>query len=166
MCVCGCNRQCTGPGTALPLVLFDADVPHGAGVVLSTLHEHFTEGVVMPPGEHSAAAGVLDVVHSLPRNYTTTFLLSLGSGGVTSIVMEWGATLQHLSDVEGSAEAGSALHRGVTQRASIPDVVSTKMGYWTDNEAYYDWYHWFPNVNKDGSPQDVLLVGDTSVHLS
>ena len=24
--------------------------------------------------------------------------------------------------------------------------------------AYYDWYHWFPNVDRDGKPQDVLIA--------
>jgi hypothetical protein len=36
--------------------------------------------------------------------------------------------------------------------------VATKLGYWTDNQAYYDWYHWFPNVSREGKPQDVLLA--------
>ena len=24
--------------------------------------------------------------------------------------------------------------------------------------AFYDWYHWFPNVDRDGKPQDVLIA--------
>ena len=38
------------------------------------------------------------------------------------------------------------------------DVVVNKLGYWTDNQAFYDWYHWFPNVSSAGKPQDVLIA--------
>jgi hypothetical protein len=35
--------------------------------------------------------------------------------------------------------------------------------YWTDNQAYYDWYHWFPNVSREGKPQNVLLAIDAEL---
>jgi len=34
---------------------------------------------------------------------------------------------------------------------------------WTDNQAYYDWYRWFPNVSSAGRPQDVLMALDAEM---
>ena len=76
-------------------------------------------------------------------------MLTLGGGGVTSIVMGWGAALQ----------AGHAASRELAKT----DLVTTKIGYWTDNQAFYDWYHWFPNVSSAGHPQDVLMALDAEM---
>ena len=45
-------------------------------------------------------------------------------------------------------------------KLNVPKRCCVGGRYWTDNMAYYDWYHWFPNVDKDGKPQDVLIQLD------
>lgn len=130
------------PGTAAAIVLFEADHPHGNGTVLSTFDEHFTSTCSL--SSTGLAGGVSSKVQRLVPGYSTSFMLASGSGGVTNIVMSWGHALQRAHN---------------TSRAlAATDVVTTKLGYWTDNEAYYDWYHWFPNVSREGKPQDVLLA--------
>ena len=118
-------------------MLYKTDTPHGDGAVLSTFDEHFTSVCSLSPS--GLGCGVANTVASIKRGYSTSFMLTSGSGGVTSLVMEWGSTLQQAYS---------------TQHPANTDIVTTKLGYWTDNQAYYDWYHWFPNVNREGTPQD------------
>merc|ERR1712196_379814 len=91
------------------------------------------------------AGGIADAVDTVPKDYSTSFLWAPGGAetGVTGVVLNWGTTLQYAHS---------------TERRAAYDVVTTKLGYWTDNQAYYDWYHWFPNVSRAGKPQDVLLA--------
>lgn len=70
---------------------------------------------------------VLTAVESLVPGYSCSAFLSPGGGGVTNITMSWGATFQRAHN---------------TSRDSVArDIVTTKLGYWTDNAAYYDWYY-------------------------
>lgn len=124
-----------------PIVVFDVTARHGAGVVLSTFDEHFTCQLHL--SGYGFAGGISSTVTTIPRGYSTSFLFAMGSGGVTSIIMNWGKILQ--------------LAHNTSRKLATTDVITTKLGYWTDNEAYYDWYHWFPNVTREGKPQDVLI---------
>ena len=172
-----------GPGggttTGAPIVLFDAresssaTSPSAYAAVLSTADEHFTCGCVLSDAG-GFGCGVLGAVPSLPAGYASASLFrtvvavsgnSSGGGGggggaapatVTAAVLGWGASLQALT-------AASARASAARQLVAAADIVTTKLGYWTDNQAYYDWYHWFPDVTKDGTPQDVLLALDAEL---
>ena len=144
------------PGSGVPIVLFNASAPgSGGGVMVSTFDEHFTSKCSVrmgssAPGEFGCGIASDVALETLPAGYASTAMLRSGGGatageaGVTGVVLGWGAALRTLHN---------------TSRAAVnADVVTTKLGYWTDNEAYYDWYHWFPDVSREGRPQDVLLA--------
>jgi len=136
---------------SVPIVIYK-DRIGGAGGVLSTYDEHFTSVCVL--SNLGFGAGISSKVTQVEPGYENSFLLILESGGVTNVTMTWGATFQKAF---------------ATVRWTDTDVVTTKLGYWTDNQAYYDWYHWFPNVDREGKPQDVILALDhelTSKNLS
>ena len=139
-----------GSQTTGPIVVFDGATAHGEGLVLSTFDEHFTNFASLS-AEGGLAGGVSDAVEvGLPRGYSTSMLLQRASGGVTNVTMAWGAALQRAH-----AEVGKDAERAAMMKQ---DVVVNKLGYWTDNQAFYDWYHWFPNVSSAGKPQDVLIA--------
>jgi hypothetical protein len=126
----GSNAGTGGDESGGPIVLFDTAAAHGDGVMLSTFDEHFTSQVSI--SGYGFAGGVSSNVATIAKGYTSSFLLCPGTGGVNSIVMNWGATLQLAFNATSSQ--GNEL--------AAKDVVTTKLGYWTDNQAYYDWYHW------------------------
>lgn len=97
------------------------------------------------------APGTPGTIKSLPTGYTQTFLLHAGSGaGITAAIAEWGGILQAVHKVSQLVllPSAAAHRRGFSvlggcrtgmdaQTYKVPDVTLQKIGYQTDNGAYY-----------------------------
>jgi hypothetical protein len=119
------GKLSTGP-TGGPTVFFD---PADAGletVVVGSALDNFKDTSAGPghtwDGTTPAwAPGISGTITSLPADFTQTIVLTVGSGpGITAAIGEWGELLQ-------------AYH----QAYKAPDVTLEKIGYQTDNGAYY-----------------------------
>ena len=109
-----------------PTVFFDPSDSKLSTVIVGSAADNFKSTSAGPgttyDGVTSAwAPGTPGTIKSLPAGYTQTILLHAGSGaGITAAISEWGGLLQ-------------AMHKSY----KIPDVTLQKIGYQTDNGAYY-----------------------------
>eukprot|EP01061_Rhynchopus_euleeides_P003475 TRINITY_DN12730_c2_g1_i1.p1 TRINITY_DN12730_c2_g1~~TRINITY_DN12730_c2_g1_i1.p1 ORF type:complete len:871 (+),score=296.29 TRINITY_DN12730_c2_g1_i1:77-2689(+) len=117
-----------------------------------------------------AAAGPQGYLLSIPSGAVFTSLLVVHSGGVTAGVHRWGDVHASWNPPLRSSEAGrrggaGRSPKGVSWRGGgvlkEKDTMSTSISYWTDNGAFYDYYHWY-NPLADGTPQKVLTEVWTS----
>ena len=115
----------TGP-TGGPTVFFDPADPELKTVVVGSAVDNFKDTSAGPghtwDGKTPAwAPGISGTITSLPAGFTQTIILTIGSGpGITAAIGEWGELLQ-------------AYHKTY----KVPDVTLEKIGYQTDNGAYY-----------------------------
>jgi|EP01046_Picozoa_sp_COSAG06_P015634 hypothetical protein len=108
-----------------PTVFFDPEDPKLSTVVIGSALDNFKSTSAGPGttwnGKSAWAPGTPGTIKSLPAGYTQTFMLHAGStGGITAAIAEWGGLLQ----------AYHTAHK-------VPDVTLSKIGYQTDNGAYY-----------------------------
>jgi len=109
-----------------PTVFFDPDDAELKTVVIGSALDNFKSTSAGPgttyDGKTKAwAPGTPGTITSLPAGFTQTFVLRAGSGpGITAAIAEWGGLLQ-------------AYHRSY----KVADVTLSKIGYQTDNGAYY-----------------------------
>ena len=74
------------------------------------------------------SCGITADVVIVEKGYASQYMFAAASGGVNNIVMtvmSWGDRLQQRRRM--------VLHSA----DSVVDAVTTKLGYWTDTEAYY-----------------------------
>eukprot|EP01051_Picozoa_sp_SAG22_P004747 SAG22_NODE_262_length_13373_cov_11.716965_9_plen_444_part_00 len=67
--------------------------------------------------------GLAPAAMALPSGYNSTCALFGGSGGVNHVMHQWGAAMQ----------------KGHGTARVAADPLTTRVGYWTDNVAFYDW---------------------------
>lgn len=109
-----------------PTVFFDKD--DLSTVVVGSALDNFKSTSAGPgttyDGKTKAwAPGTPGTIKSLPVGYTQTFVLHASqSPGITNAIAEWGGLLQ-------------AVHKQTSYK--VPDVTLQKIGYQTDNGAYY-----------------------------
>ena len=72
-------------------------------------------------GAHDWVAGVSGEVTSVPAGFRHETMLFAGAG-VTDTMLSWGALMQKAFN---------------TSESKVPDLVTQKVGYWTDNGAFY-----------------------------
>ena len=92
---------------------------------------------------------------TLPPGHKTETLLLATSNGPTETVHTWGQTMQHL-------------HKTDRSEALSTDPLVNKLGYWTDNGAYYNFnkwagntmpgYEWNPRKDPSKTPERMLTA--------
>ncbi|CAK0845740.1 unnamed protein product [Prorocentrum cordatum] len=118
------DQWSTGPRGG-PTVFFNSSDPELRTVVVASALDNFKATSAGPGrtwnGTRAWVPGTPGTIVSLPKGWTQTFLLHLGaSRGITAAIGEWGELLQ-------------AVHR----TRKLQDVTLDKIGYQTDNGAYY-----------------------------
>ena len=119
------GKLSTGP-TGGPTVFFDPADAELKTVVVGSAVDNFKDTSAGPghtwDGTTPAwAPGISGTITSLPAEFTQTTILTIGTGpGITAAIGEWGELLQ-------------AYHKA----HKVPDVTLEKIGYQTDNGAYY-----------------------------
>lgn len=108
-----------------PTVFFDPEDAKLETVVIGSALDNFKSSSAGPGttwnGKSAWVPGTSGTIKSLPAGYTQTFMLHAGStSGITAAIAEWGGLLQ-------------AYHKAY----KVPDVTLSKIGYQTDNGAYY-----------------------------
>jgi len=119
-------------------VLFDGD----AGMVLSPLDNFLTGILALQNHTESSAlvAGVQGNVTSLPPGYSLSFVIAAQSTGrITGTLNEWGSIMRRWH--------GTKRHQ---------DLINKKLGYFTDNGAYY----------YGGNPPDGATLGTVIANLT
>jgi hypothetical protein len=103
-----------------PVVLFDATAPaEGSRALVVSPATHFKGAVQMRHGE-SWVAGVAGEVEEVPAGYSHETILHATAQGVTRTLDQWGG-----------------LMRRAHNTTKVADVLTTHIGYWTDNGAFY-----------------------------
>ena len=124
------NRDIDPAGGA-PVVLFEEH--DGATLTYGPL-DNFMSVVGSVGSGVEWATGVGGEVDSLPAGFELSTLLHLSPTGITDSVLGWGATLRRYHN---------------TSRNVDDDVGLTRLGYWTDNGAYFmlfDWQFAYPTL--------------------
>lgn len=124
------NRDIDPAGGA-PVVLFEEH--DGTAITYGPL-DNFMSIVGSVDSGVEWATGVGGEVDSLPAGFELSTLLHLSLGGITESVLGWGAALRRYHN---------------TSRNVDDDVGLTRLGYWTDNGAYFmlfDWQFAYPSL--------------------
>jgi hypothetical protein len=108
-----------------PLVLFEEGAAHGRALVLSVSSQWFGTVLGMRPPKYSRhnslVGGVQGDVESIPASHAASFVVVGGNAGINAAMSRFGAVLQR--------KFGTSKLRH--------DVVTERLGYWTDNGGYY-----------------------------
>eukprot|EP00118_Oscarella_pearsei_P005534 m.25502 g.25502 ORF g.25502 m.25502 type:complete len:805 (+) comp28821_c0_seq1:115-2529(+) len=131
-----------------PLVLYDTKSAHSDAIVIGPFNNFkylFAARVSLtwPKQQEALGFGLSGYVDSVekPDVFTARFGLSGSMYGVTDAVEKWGSTLR-------TAHGTHRISRDF-------DPTNSKLGYWTDNGAYYYMGYW--KKHPDEIPQDVLV---------
>ena len=101
-----------------------------AGAISGTVPGRQPPGPAPEPSAPALVAGVHGGIASLPANHTTSFVIVAPRRKCRVETMRrWGAVMQ---------QAYGTNHRDHHARGPA----TSKLGFWTDNGAFYDWYHW------------------------
>lgn len=142
-----------GEGNDAPLVLLNGstaatDSAAQAVVVLSAFDKfgHQRSQVIEAGGRTYLGWGpdlsLAPAAAALPKGYNSSSALFSGVGGVNHVMHEWGQTMQ-------------AAYGTKRKTAMADDALTSRVGYWTDNVAFYDWYN-YPDIGSKGIPEDVF----------
>jgi len=107
-----------------PVVIVAPETAGGAAVIVAPA-THFKGAVQLRSnqagGAHDWVVGVSGEVASVPAGFRHETMLFAGAG-VTDAVLAWGALMRKAFN---------------TSESKVPDLVTQKVGYWTDNGAFY-----------------------------
>eukprot|EP01064_Diplonema_japonicum_P021834 TRINITY_DN313_c0_g2_i1.p1 TRINITY_DN313_c0_g2~~TRINITY_DN313_c0_g2_i1.p1 ORF type:complete len:783 (+),score=193.61 TRINITY_DN313_c0_g2_i1:56-2404(+) len=122
-----------------PVVMHDVDAGalNGTAAVWSPFNN--LKSNILGVKGNAAVAGLQGFITEIPAG-TRSLSCMYFDYGITIAMHEFGKLLQL------SVGRTAPKKRGLT---------SSKISYWTDNGAFYDWYHW-GNVSADGTPEQVL----------
>ena len=113
-----------GGSTGGPLVLFESSAPSANALVLSPA-DNFLDSILgldQTSSPATLAGGIQGKVEAVPAATNLSFILAPTRGGVNRAMEAWGQQLRRLHNTTHNPG----------------DIVVTKLGYWTDNGAYYD----------------------------
>ncbi len=108
-----------------PVMLFDDD---RNACVLSALDHFVTHGVHKDtggPGSPRISCGPNGLLEALPAGFTQSYLLVFGQG-INATFKQWGDILR--------------VYHGSASKDRYMDVITSKIGYFTDNGSYYYYY--------------------------
>ena len=119
------------PAGGAPVVLFrDFNT---SSIVVGPLN-NFMTAVGSVAGGEEWVIGTGGEIDSLPPGYTFETLLHVSGSGITDAMLGWGAALRRFHN---------------TTRNIEDDIGLQKLGYWTDNGAYFmlfDWQFGYPSL--------------------